>query len=263
MGNKLLATPLAVLFLLFSVELRAQVAQVQPKPSPTTAFTPLSSYRLQNYVPGVQYPDWFGSSALPAEVRTYLVGRFNWLEWLKLNDQIDAATAYRIQPVLDALAAVGGAMNPAERLTNASRNAPIKNRDKTQDTTPDSPRYSSELETFRKEMTYYRRRYHIPPTLRPDTSTDHGTSSTSNAAGYNAQRQALINREKADVKGENGCVTAATACNLGCTAPGLACNVACNNAENQCMAPYDSDFKQTTKAVIDLDTQHNGYTPPK
>jgi len=29
------------------------------------------------------------------------------------------------------------------------------------------------------------------------------------------------------------------------------------------MAPYDGDFKQTMKAVIDLYTQHNGYTPPK
>jgi hypothetical protein len=136
-------------------------------------YPPLSTFNIKNYVPGINYPDWFGSPSLPSGVRGDLVTLYNRKEWLIFSTELDEATTSRLQPLLDALGAVAAASDPAERLTrDYTRTEPVKNRDKSKDAPSDAETpgpYADEIRVLNAEMRYVFRLYHIPPSLAEGT----------------------------------------------------------------------------------------------
>jgi hypothetical protein len=143
---------------------------------------PLQAFGLPNVVPGIEYPEWFSDPKISAEDRKYLVTRFNAREWLSYYDMLQKESepqirtkdgcTLRLQPLLDALAAVGGALNPEAsqvRTGNKRRGVVITPRDGYEQDTPSGEETSGNpsIDTIDKELRWYRRKYSIPPTLEP------------------------------------------------------------------------------------------------
>jgi hypothetical protein len=170
-------------------QMLGQTPQPQTKASSVSS-TPLSSYNLPNYVAGINYPDWFGNPALPSDVRNDLVTLFNREEWLLLSNQVNEASTSKLQPLLDALAALGSATNPDASLTSgASKNALVKNRDRTQDTPAENQTFDDEIKTIKAEIRYIRRKYSIPPSIGP--SSDSLRKDTDSARCYKEEQQCM------------------------------------------------------------------------
>jgi hypothetical protein len=132
-------------------------------------------------VSGIDYPEWFASKKIPASERQHLVELYNYREWLLFRDMLDQAAepqittkdgrTLRLQPLLDALTAVGGATNPESSQVNSGNSRSgvvIKPRDGYQQDTPSGEETPTnvDVETIDKYLRWVRQKqYAIPPTI--------------------------------------------------------------------------------------------------
>ena|SRR5579859_1015235 len=176
---KILQSLCYVLVLITAVR-SEQSTRISPR-SPARLYPPLSQYGMRNAVDGIDYPDWFGARQISASDREYLVSRFNQREWLRFTDMLQQegemgvktkdGRVFRLQPLLDALAAVAGALNPESSQVNSgdkTKGVRIKPRQGHDQDTPSTEEISgnTEIETIDKELRWYRqKKYHIPPSI--------------------------------------------------------------------------------------------------
>jgi hypothetical protein len=157
-----------------------QSTGVIPK-SPARLYSPLGQFGMRNLVDGIDYPDWFGARKISVSDREYLVSRFNRREWLRFTGMLQQESemqiktkdgrVFRLQPLLDALAAVAGALNPESSQVSSGdkkHGIYIQPREGFEQDTPSAEETSgkTEIETIDKELRWYRqRKYHIPPSI--------------------------------------------------------------------------------------------------
>jgi hypothetical protein len=114
-----------------------------------------------------------------------------------------------------------------------------------------------QIATLQRCMSYAQ---HVnSPSSKKATSTSTSSRApASSSDSYDAQRQALLDRENAITEAMGGCNHSSDTCRTSCPAGDglMPCLSSCNHASDQCMGPLERDAKQASQALYDFDAKH-------